>query len=338
MRTTKSKSRWLVGGVLVAVCAALAVTIGASGAASSAKKQLRIGYIATAPVTSGDWEPANYRAFQKMVKKIGAKASVQASVAYDAAEPVLRRLAQSNDVVILDSSGFADTALKVAPDYPKTWIVIVSYLASTKGLKNVAAEAINWNQLGYAMGTIAGYASPNHKFGQVNSVPIPAFTLWAGGSQQAAEDLFSKSDYQQVWINTFTDPSKGKQGANALLDKGANVLFASADTAGDGVLAAVKERNKLMVMPYIDQFSKGPTNIITNVLVNWDRAYDQIGTLAASGKLQAKIYDLNFQNGGLSVTTPFRNVSASVQTNVMKVISDIKSGKIKVQAGRQLRP
>jgi basic membrane protein A len=331
----KRRGAWMVALLLVGTAAILAASLGAQ---ARAQKQIRIGYIATAPVTAGDWEPANYAGFKAMVAKLHAKASVQDSVPYASTVPVLRRMAQANDIIFLDSSGFADAVLKVAPSFPKVWFIVISYLATNNGLKNVAAESINWNELGFVMGTIGGYASPNHTFGQVNSVPIPAFTHWAGGAQQAAQTLFKKSNFQQIWINTFFDPAKGKQGALALISKGANVLFASADTAGDGVVKAVKEQHKLIVMPYIDQSAKAPKNVITSVTVNWTGAYNNIGTLFAAGKLTNKIFPLTFENGGLNVITPFKNVPASVQTNVLSVIQKIKSGKIKVNPTLQLSP
>jgi basic membrane protein A and related proteins len=313
---------------------------GSSNASSSTggKKQVRAALIGVAPVTSGDWDPAGYKAFQAMCQHISAKCTNQESVSYDDAAQVLRRLAQSNDLIIAHSSGYEAAVLEVAPQFPKTHFVVWSDLSTTKGLKNVTGYAANWNELGYLMGTIGEAASPTHKFGHVNSEPIPAFARWAGGAKQAATDQGSASDYLSAYIGTFTDQSKAKQAALAMMDKGAGVIFASADSAGLGAVDAAKEKGKLVIMPYIDQSKIAPDNVITSVTLDFDGTYDQIGTLYADGKLEPKIYPMNVENGGIKLVTPFKNVDPAVEQKVQQTYDDIKSGKLKVDPTAQVKP
>jgi basic membrane protein A len=311
---------------------------GGSSADGTAKKEVRAAMIGVAPVTAGDWDPAGYKAFQAMCQKIAAKCSNEESVPYDGAAQVLRRLAQDNDLIIAHSSGYEAAVLEVAPQFPKTHFVVFSDLSTTKGLKNVSGWAANWNEVGYLMGTIGHTASKSGKFGHVNSEPIPAFSRWAGGAQQAAADLGSEGDYLSSYIGSFTDVSKAKQAALAMISEDADVIFASADTAGQGAVDAAKERDKLLIMPYVDQSAVAPDNVITSVTIDFDAAFDQIGTLYADGKLEAKVYPMTIENGLIGMVTPFKNVDPAVEPEVQKTLDAIKAGEITVDPAREVKP
>ena len=311
---------------------------GGSGDGGSGKR-LRAAIINVDPVTSGDWEPATYGAFRRMATKYGFKASNEDGVGYDEAEAVLSRLAQTNDLVIASSAGYGDAVLKTAPKFPNTFFVVFSNLTSTNGLKNVAGFSSNWNEFGYVSGTVACLAANGGKIGHVNSEPIPAFTKFAGGMQQAAEDHCKngRSDYLQTWIRSFNDVSKAKQASLQLANQGATVLIPTCDTAGQGVIEAAKQKNDKLVMSYVDQSAAAPQNVITSWRFAFDKQFDRIGSLFKADRLEPKIYEQTFANGGIDVVLPVRNVDPKVAAGVEKVVADLKAGRVTVQK-RELEP
>jgi basic membrane protein A len=340
----RSAIRGLTAAVaLVAVVPALAACGGddatGAGNGSGGGKQLRAAIINVDPVTSGDWEPATYGAFRRMAAKYRFKASNEDGVGYDEAEAVLSRLAQSNDLVIASSAGYGDAVLKTAPKFPRTFFVVFSNLTTTNGLKNVAGFSSDWNEFGYVSGTVACLAARGGKIGHVNSEPIPAFTKFAGGMQQAAEDHCrnGRSDYLQTWIRSFNDVSKAKQASLQLANQGAKVLVPTCDTAGQGVVEAAKEKDDKLVMSYVDQSKVAPQNVITSWRFAFDKQFDRIGSLFSEGRLQPRIYEQTFANGGIDLVLPVRNVEPKVARDVERVVADLKAGKIKVEP-RELEP
>jgi basic membrane protein A len=315
-----------------------ASTTGGASTQPAKKKGGKVMYLTLAPVTSGNWEPLNFAAFQKSMSKYGLTFAKQEGLTIDDAASVLRRVAPDYNLVVLDSAGFDQPLLEVASQFPDTKFAVVSDLATTGGNKNVSGWAFNWNQYGYLAGTVACMAANGGKIGHVNSIPIPAFTRWAAGAKQAAGDYCGgTSNYLVSWTNTFTDPAKSKQAALSLMSKGASVLMSSTDTADDGTREAVKAQGKKYLGAYADESAKLPCCTITSVEIDFDRAYDEIGRDFTSGHF-GKITSLNVANGGIKLVTPFKAGDAALEDKVKAVEQKIKDGTITIDPKATVKP
>jgi basic membrane protein A len=309
-----------------------------SGGSSASSSGGKAAFIGVAPVTQGNWDPAGYHAFIGMTKKYNLKASNQESVGYDQGAAVLRRLARSNDMVISHSSGYEASALEVAPDFPKTWFIVFSDLSTTKGLPNVAGWAVNWNEYGYmagAAGCFAAKARGGKGIGHVNSQPIPAFSRYAAGVKAGAEAY--GCTFQTRWINSFSDVAKAKQAALSMIANGADVITTSADTADEGSRDAAVEKNKLFIANYAPATNLAPKNTMTSIVINMDKSYDEMGKLFSEKKLEAKVYPVDVEGGGLSYE-PFSNVDAKVKSQAEDILAKIKSGAITIDTKAALKP
>jgi basic membrane protein A len=336
-----SKGRWATVAVcFMSLLAAPAVAgCGDDGGGGGSDDRIRAAIINVDPVTSGDWEPANFAAFNRMAKRWDFETSNEDRVSYDEAEAVLARLAQTNDLVIASSAGYGDAVLKTAKRFPDTFFVVFSNLESTGGLPNVAGFSSDWNEFGYVSGAIACFAADGGKVGHVNSEPIPAFTKFAGGMQQAIEEHCpgGRSDYLQTWIRSFNDVSKAKQAALQLVNQGATVLVPTCDTAGQGVVEAAKEKGAKLIMSYLDQSDVAPEQVMTSWEFAFNEQYDRIGRLFAQGKLKPRIYKQTFANGGIGLVLPLENVPPDVAQKANQLVAELKAGEVRIEA-RELRP
>lgn len=318
--------------VLLAGCAAGPGSGSGSGSTDSADEAPRAAMITTGAVTTGDWDPASYKAFTAMAEKYGFQASNEDSVGYDEAESILARLAQSNDLVIATSAGYGAAVMSVAPQYPDTMFVVWALLEDNGGLENVAGFSSDFNELGYVAGAAACLAAEGGKIGHVNSEPIPAFTHFSGGIEQAAEEYCpnGKSDSLETYINSFTDVSKAKLAAEDLIGNGATVLIPTIDAAATGVLEAAEASGAKLIMPYVDQLALAPDLVVTSWLLGFDPQYDEIGRLFTEGELKGEIYPETFENGGIDLVLPLANVSDEVNAQVEEIVAGLKDGSIQV--------
>lgn len=312
-----------------------------SGGSGTAEKKSagKAAMIGIAPVTQGNWDPAGYKAFTAMAKKYGYEASNQESVGYDQGAAVLRRVGQNNDLVIAHSSGYEAAVLEVAPKMKDTSFVVFSDLSTTNGLPNVAGWAVNWNEYGYLAGSAGCFAAKERGgdgVGHVNSEPIPAFTRYAAGVKAAAEENGCK--FQTRWINSFSDVAKAKQAALSMISDGAEVITTSADTADEGSRDAAVEKDKLFTANYAPASDLAPKNTITSIVINMDKAYDEMGRLHSTGKLEPKVYPMNVANGGLSYESPFKNVDETVSEQAEEVVQKLTDGEIKVDPKAEVKP
>jgi basic membrane protein A and related proteins len=298
-----------------------------------------VAYIHVKPRNSDSWETGGYEAVSAMAEKYGLELNEQV-VSHDEAPSILRRIAPTHDLIIAHSSGYGDAMLEVAPEFPDTQFVVFSDLASTEGVENVAAWAINWSDMGYLGGTAACLAAQDRgsdTIGQVNSQPIPAFARHGGGAKQAADDLGCK--YVDRWTNSFTDTAKAKQAALSMIAGGAEALLSSTDAADQGTREAVIEEDKLFVTNYAEaDMELAPDNTITALTVNFDVAYDEIGELFTGAGIESKKYPVDIQTGGLGIVTPLAHVPDAVTKQVDDVLQKLKAGETSVDTEEETRP
>ncbi|MCW2726592.1 MAG: Basic rane lipoprotein [Frankiales bacterium] len=317
----------------------------ASGAASPAAGTHKIAAVFSGSVTASGWDRDGKAALDAMASTMGVKASTIESLAYDKASQTLDRLAnQGYDIIIAHSSGFEPSVLEVAPKHPKTQFILFSDISTTTPPPNVAAWKINWNELGYLVGTAMCTISPTGNVGHVSSAPIPAFTRLAGGLAQATEsegNCKGKKDALKItFTGSFTDAALAKSAALSILGKGADVLSDGADAAGKAVVASAIEKKIPYVGGLFDVAPDGPGVVATSIPINFNSAYAEMGKLLSDGTIkQGGIYDVDVKSGGLDYTKPVKIVpnAADVTKALDSAISRIKDGSLSIDPKREIK-
>jgi simple sugar transport system substrate-binding protein len=143
-------------------------------------------------------------------------------------ERVIRQLAAAgNDMVFTTSFGYQEATIKVAKLFPK---VKFEHATGFKTAANVVTYESRFQEGAYLLGVLAGKLSKKNTLGYVASFPIPevlrnidAFTLGARSVNPAIRT-------KVVWVNTWFDPGKERQAAEALIAQGADVLCQNTDS------------------------------------------------------------------------------------------------------------
>jgi basic membrane protein A len=319
---------------------------GAGGAGGGLKQgtAARIAGVGISSPDSNGWDRGGSKALTAAAGAIGAKPTWLSNISYDQASQTFDRLVrQKTDIIVAHSSGYEAGILESAAKFPDTWFWIYSDLSTTKSLPNVVGIKVNWNEFGYMLGAIACNISKTKKVGFVLAEPIPADTRSAGGAQQAAGDYCGgEKNLITSYIGTFEDVSKAKQAAEAMIAKGADVIFDVADAAALGAIEAAKARpNVSYVGSVLNLAAEGvaPQEIVTSVYLDFESGYVAAADLFKQGKLEPKIYDTNIASGGIKVA-PAANVSdpAKLDATIAKIMDDVKSGKIHVDPTREVKP
>src|SRR5207344_15407 len=78
---------------------------------------------------------------------------------------------------------------------------------------------------GYMAGVVAGGMSKSHVLGVVASIPIPEVIRNIDSFTLGAQSVNPKIETRVVWVNKWFDPPKEAEGAQALINAGADVLM-----------------------------------------------------------------------------------------------------------------
>jgi basic membrane lipoprotein Med (substrate-binding protein (PBP1-ABC) superfamily) len=101
-----------------------------------------------------------------------------------------------------------------------------------------------------------------------------------------AREVNPKLEFTVSFINSWFDPPKAKEAAFAMIDKGADILYAERF----GVSDAAKERGKLAVGNVINTQDKYPDTVVASALWNMEPTIDAALKAVKAGSFKAEDY------------------------------------------------
>ena len=200
-------------------------------------------------------------------------------------ERVMREYATAGNALIVGEAFAVEAAArKVAKDFPK-----VNFLMGSSGKVQAPNFSVFDNYIqepAYLSGMVAGGMTKSNKIGMVGGFPIPEVNRLMNAFMAGAKETNPKVEFTVSFINSWFDPPKAKEAAFAMIDKGADVLYAERF----GVSDAAKERGKLAIGNVINTQDKYPDTVVASALWNMEPTIDLAIKAVKAGKFEAKEY------------------------------------------------
>ncbi len=200
-------------------------------------------------------------------------------------ERVMREYAQAGNALIVgEVFPIEAAARKVAKDFPK-----VSFLMGSSGKPQAPNFSVFDNYIqepAYLSGMVAGGMTKTNKIGMVGGFPIPEVNRLMHAFMAGAKETNPKVEFTVSFINSWFDPPKAKEAAFAMIDKGADVMYAERF----GVSDAAKEKGKLAIGNVINTQDKYPDTVIASALWNMEPTIDRALSLVKEGKFKPEDY------------------------------------------------
>ena len=200
-------------------------------------------------------------------------------------ERVMREYATAgNTLIVGEAFPIEAAARKVAKDFPK-----VSFLMGSSGKPTAPNFSVFDNYIqepAYLSGMIAGGMTKTNKIGMVGGFPIPEVNRLMHAFMAGAKETNPKVEFSVSFINSWFDPPKAKEAAFAMIDKGADVMYAERF----GVSDAAKEKGKLAIGNVINTQDKYPDTVIASALWNMEPTIDRAIKLVKEGKFKEEDY------------------------------------------------
>jgi len=264
----------------------LAITLLAAAAAAPAFAQtkLKVAAIYTVPVEQ-QWVSRIDKALKAAVARGEIEYVFSENVANADYERVMRQYAEKgNTLVVGESFAVEAAARKVAKDYPK-----ISFLMGSSGKPQEPNFAVFDNYIqepAYLSGMVAGGMSKSGKIGMVGGFPIPEVNRLMNAFIAGARETNPKAEFTVTFINSWFDPPKAKEAAFAMIDKGADVLYAERF----GVSDAAKEKGKLAIGNVINTQDKYPDTVVASALWHMEPTIDAALKAVKAGAFKAEDY------------------------------------------------
>jgi basic membrane protein A len=297
---------------------------------SLAQTKTKVAAIYTVPVEQ-QWVSR----IDKALKAAAARGDIEyvfsENVANADYERVMRGYAEKGNTVIFGESFAVEAAArKVAKDYPK-----VSFIMGSSGKPQEPNFAVFDNYIqepAYLTGMIAGGMTKTNKIDMVGGFPIPEVNRLMNAFMAGAKEVNPKAEFMVTFINSWFDPPKAKEAAFAMIDKGADIMYAERF----GVSDAAKERGKLAIGNVINTQDKYPDTVVASALWNMEPTIDAALKAVKAGQFKAEDYGkystMKFKGSELSPLGTFeKTIPADLVAKVKAREKEIYDGKFTVK-------
>ncbi len=280
--------------------------------------------------------------FKSAVAKTGVQGRpIESNDVVAQAQPILERATQSGFGLVIDLEfSHAETLQKVAAAHPKTQYALVN--APVKGA-NVTSVLFQEQEGSYLAGVLAALVTTDTKNPRINAQPVigviggtksTGIDKFLVGYIQGARDTNPKVKVLTAYANNFADPSKGKQIAESMYDRGADIVYAVAGGTGAGVIEAAKDRKRYAIGVDTDQDGTAPGSVLTSMVKRTDLAVSQLVQDYADGSLHGdQTRNLGLKDDGVGLSAmkyTKQDVPAADLRKVDAAKQGIIDGKIKV--------
>ncbi|HWW21312.1 MAG TPA: BMP family ABC transporter substrate-binding protein [Steroidobacteraceae bacterium] len=249
-----------------------ACLVALSAICSAASAPLKVAFVYVGPISDGGWSYQHHLGKLALDKEFGPRvqSSYVESVPETAdAERVIRQLAaKGNDIIFTTSFGYMDPTLKVAKLFPK---VKFEHASGYKTAPNMVAYEARFYEGAYLLGVLAGRTTRTNTLGFVGSFPISEVIRNIDAFTLGARSVNPKIHTKVVWVDTWYDPGKERQAAEALIAQGADVLCQNTDSPAT---VQVAEEKGLHAFGWDSDMAKyGPHAQLTANTENWGVYY-----------------------------------------------------------------
>ncbi|QYY28910.1 MULTISPECIES: BMP family protein [Cupriavidus] len=259
MNAGRNRRTWLK----LAAAGAAVAAIGAMPMAH-AQAKLKVAAVYTVPVEQ-QWVSRIHKALNEAKGRGEVDYVFSESVSNADYERVLRQYAEQGAALIVGESFAVESAArKVAKDYPKT-----AFLMGSSGKPQAPNFSVFDNYIqepSYLTGMIAGGMTKTNHIGMVGGYAIPEVNRLMHAFMEGARSVNPKVKFTVSFIGSWFDPPKAKEAAFAMIDKGADVLYAERF----GVSDAAKERGKLAIGNVINTQPQYPATVVASALWNME--------------------------------------------------------------------
>ncbi|MEO8542964.1 MAG: BMP family protein [Burkholderiaceae bacterium] len=266
---------------IIALAAAIA-TLASPLAMAQAK--LKVAAVYTVPFEQ-QWVSRLHKAFKAAEARGEIEYKASENVSNADYERVMREYATGGNMLIVGEAFAVEAAArKVAKDFPK-----VSFLLGSSGKPQAPNFSVFDNYIqepAYLSGMIAGGMTKSNKIGMVGGFPIPEVNRLMNAFMMGAKEINPKVEFSVSFINSWFDPPKAKEAAFAMIDKGADIMYAERF----GVSDAAKEKGKLAIGNVINTQAQYPDTVVASALWNFEPSADRAIKLVKEGKFTAEDY------------------------------------------------
>ena len=287
---------------------------------------VKVAAIYTLPVEQ-QWISRIHKALNSAKESGGVEYVYSENVSNTDYERVMREYAEQGvHLIVGEVFGLERAARKVASDYPEIGFLMGSSFGPVAPNFSVFD---NWiHEPSYLSGIVAGASTESNVIGMVGGYAIPEVNRLMHAFMDGARSINPDVKFLVNFIDSWYDPPKAKESAFAMMDAGADIMYAERF----GVSDAAVERGIKAIGNVIDTSADYPDTILSSAIWHMEPTINRAISKVADGTFEASDYgQYSFMGyGGGSLVLDESLVPANVVSKVQEVEADIRAGMFRV--------
>ena len=262
----------------IAIASLFALGASLVGGVAAAEK-IKVAAIYTLPVEQ-QWISRIHKALNAAQDRGEIEYLYSENVANNDYERVMREYAeQGQQLIVGEVFGLERAARKVAKDYQDTAFLMGSSFGPVAPNFSVFD---NWiHEPSYLSGIVAGSMTESNVIGMVGGYAIPEVNRLMHAFMDGAREVNPDVKFMVNFIDSWYDPPKAKESAFAMMDAGADIMYAERF----GVSDAAVERGVKAIGNVIDTAADYPDTILASALWHMEATIDKAISNVADGRL-----------------------------------------------------
>jgi basic membrane lipoprotein Med (substrate-binding protein (PBP1-ABC) superfamily) len=300
----------------------------------------RVGLVTdVGKVNDGTFNQYAYEGLMKAAQELGVETAFIETIQPTDYEKNIEQFAQEGyDMIVTVGFMMGDTTQKMPEKYPDIKFAIVDY-AYDQYPNNLEGMVFREDQAAFLAGALAGQLTESQTLGFVGGIEIPPVKKFRNGFENGIKYVCPDCDLIGVYIDSFTDPARGKTAALSQVAEGADIIFgAGGQTGSGGILGAAQEGIWVIGVDQDEFFttfkggeSDGSDKLLTSATKRVDVAVFDAINKAVEGTFAGgtSVFDASNEGVGLA---PYHNaasaVPAEVDAKVQEILQMLASGQL----------
>ncbi len=323
-RFTVSRRGLLLGGAAASVAANLPL-------AAWAQEPIRMAGIYTVPVEQ-QWVSRIHIAAEALKAAGTVDYTYTENVANTDYPRVMREYCEAGvKLIVGEVFGAEAEAREVCAEYPDVAFLLGSSFPPDAAANPNLGVFDNYIQdAAYLSGIVAGGMTAGN-IGMVGGFPIPEVNRLMNAFMAGVREVKPDAKFQVSFIGSWFDPPKAKETAFAMIDGGADLMYAERF----GVSDAAKERGVLAIGNVIDTQADYPETVVTSALWHFEPTLNAAVAAIQAGSFKADNYGVySYMNVGGCSLAPLGTFEGKVPAEIMAKVAEkeaaIKDGSFTV--------
>jgi basic membrane lipoprotein Med (substrate-binding protein (PBP1-ABC) superfamily) len=303
-----------------------------AAASSQRNEPLKVAAVYTVPLEQ-QWASVVDQAFKDLQKSGDVQYTPSEETSPEDIPRVVRQFgADGYDLVFVESYQAEEEVRAAADEYPKTNFLVGSSLPADDAHPNVGVFGTHVEESAYLCGMLAGGMTKSNKLGFLGGFPIPEVNWLGNAFIQGARDVNPKVSYVVSYLNSWFDPAKTTELAEAQIESGVDVIYAERTPAVD-----VAAKNDALAVGNITDVGKQfPETVLCSALWDMHPTIKTAVEKTRDGKFAAEDYSqyIKLSADGNRPAEP--GASLKIPADVLKRVEErqqaIEAGEFEVKA------